>query len=198
MRPQLHVFLPVDIQCPQNHSCKLCWKSINHKFMGKFLGFMLFSIYLYICCFEYSSFVMNSLFFLSGLLWILEVFWFQAKFKILFLLLFIFLDRPHFVTQAGCKLIIPVSAPQVLGRKAWEPPPCPLPRTTSVKNIKDVFRGIELNLQSALGDKDILSVLTLTNWMWWHTPVIPAPMGQWWSDWEFQASLGYIVRPDLK
>lgn len=95
MRAQLHFFLHVDIQCPQNHSlrrpsCKLCWKSINHKFMGKFLGFMLFSIYLYICCFEYSSFVMNSLFFfsLSGLLWILEVFWFQANFKILFLLLF--------------------------------------------------------------------------------------------------------------
>lgn len=93
MRPQLHVFLPVDIQCPQNHSlrrpsCKLCWKSINHKFMGKFLGFVLFSIYLYICCFEYSSFVMNSLFFLSGFLWILEVFWFQANFKILFLLFF--------------------------------------------------------------------------------------------------------------
>lgn len=67
-----------------------------------------------------------------------------------------------------------------------------------MKNIKDDFRGIALNLQSALGGMDILSVLTLTNWMWRHTPVIPAPMGQRWSDCEFQASLGYIVRPDLK
>lgn len=123
MRPQLHVFLPVDIQCPQNHSlrrpsCKLCWKSINHKFMGKFLGFVLFSIYLYICCFEYSSFVMNSLFFFSqGFFGYLRSF--GSKQILRFSFYYFFLDRPHFVTQAGCKLIIPVSAPQVLGRKTW-------------------------------------------------------------------------------
>jgi hypothetical protein len=34
--------------------------------------------------------------------------------------------------------------------------------------------------------------------IWWHTPVIPTLMRIRWEDGEFQANLGYIVRPHLK